>query len=79
MTNQALSTEHLSGLAAASLVAVPASKLVDILAQQEPEIVLLFTDRSISGDVDFLSSFYASYLIALLLVDDLYVQQPAPS
>ncbi|KAI9879471.1 MAG: hypothetical protein M1830_008430 [Pleopsidium flavum] len=70
MTKQQLSITQLSTLVAASPKALPASLLVDTLADHEAQISILFTDKSISGNVNLISSFYASYVLALLLVDD---------
>lgn len=75
MANQLFSIEQLSTLAAASPTALPASILVDTLANHEAQIAMLFTDRNTSGDVGLISSFYTSYLLALLLVDDMYVHK----
>ncbi len=75
MNDQSLSIAQLSNLAAALPTDVPALKLVEILADYEAEVTLLFTNNQISGEVELISCYYASYLIALLLVDDLCIFQ----
>ena len=73
MRDQHLSITQLSTLAAASPTTLSATELVDSLADYEAEVTLLVTSSSTGADVELISSFYASYLIALLLVDDLLV------
>lgn len=65
---------QLSALATASSVTLSATELVDTLSDYEAEATLLSTSNNTGSDVELLSSFYASYLIALLLVDDLLVR-----
>ena len=73
MESQSLTIARLSTLAAASPTTLSAIKLLDTLADYEAEVSLLFTSNAISGDAELISCFYASYLIALLLVGDLSV------
>ena len=47
-----------------------ASRLVDSLSDFEAQICLLWTEAAISGDIELIRIFYASYLLALLLDDD---------
>lgn len=68
----------LSALAATSPATLSATELVDRLADYEADVTLLFTSNSTGTDVELISNFYASYLIALLLVDDLLVSLPIP-
>ena len=53
--------------------ALPSSILVEILADYEAQACLLFTNEAVTGEVEVVRTFYSSYLIALLMVDDLYV------
>lgn len=73
MNGQQFSTEQLSALINASANAVSATQLVDTLSDFETEVTVLFTNNNTGADVELISNFYASYLIALLLVDDLLV------
>jgi len=66
-----LSMAQLSAIATASNTLSP-TELVDTLSDYEAEVTLLSTNTG--ADVELISTFYASYLIALLLVDDLLVR-----
>lgn len=78
MKNQPLSMAQLAVLATASPVTLSATELVDTLSDYEAEATLISTSNNTGSDVDLLSNFYASYLIALLLVDDLLVRWLIP-
>lgn len=78
MKNQPLSMAQLAALAIASPVTLSATELVDTLSDYEAEATLISTSNNTGSDVDLLSNFYASYLIALLLVDDLLVRWLIP-
>lgn len=53
------------------------SALYDTLSHYEPEACLLFTDNGVTGDAELLSVFYSSYLISLLLIDEMFVSSVA--
>lgn len=72
MKTQPLTIAHLSALTAASSTTLSATELVDTLADYEGDVTL-HVNNNTGTDVELISSFYASYLIALLLVDDLLV------
>jgi len=56
-----------------ALAEAPTSEeLYDILSQYESEACLLFTDKEVTGDPESLSTFYASYFISLLLIDQIF-------
>lgn len=73
MKTEPLSVAQLSALNAASSTTLPATELVDHLADYEGDATLHFVNNNTGADVELISNFYASYLIALLLVDDLLV------
>jgi hypothetical protein len=57
-----------------TLAEAPTSQeLYDILFQYESEACLMFTEKEVTGDPQLLSTFYASYLISLLLIDQMSV------
>jgi hypothetical protein len=49
--------------------------LYDTLCEYESAACLLFTDTEVMGDAQLLSVFYASYLISLLLTEQMYAPQ----
>ena len=73
MEAQPLSMAQLSALAAASPTNLSATELVDTLADYEADVTLLVIHDDAGADAELISNFYATYLMALLLVDDLSV------
>lgn len=71
MKDKPLSMAQLSALSTASSDMLSAKELVNTLSDYEAEVTLLSTSNNTGADVELFSMFYASYLIALLLVDDL--------
>ncbi|KAI9713324.1 MAG: hypothetical protein M1812_006683 [Candelaria pacifica] len=69
-TRPPLTLAQLTTLINATPSALPAEMLVDILADYEPEAAML-PDNS---EHDLVTGFYASYLIALLLISNLLVE-----
>lgn len=63
--------ESLSAVLAASPSALPAEQLLEILSEYEEQACVLFTDTHKGSDGELLCCFYGSYLLVLLLVDDL--------
>jgi hypothetical protein len=66
--------ESISGIVSKFPHTISAWDLVELLANLEPEAALQFTDTEITGDLIFLSQYYSSYLLALILTGDLYAK-----
>ncbi|KAL1854708.1 hypothetical protein Plec18167_008626 [Paecilomyces lecythidis] len=47
------------------------SALYDALSHYETDAGLLFTDNEVTGDAELLSVFYSSYLVSLLLINEI--------
>lgn len=65
-----LSRDQLVDVLAADL---PSAELFDILSEYEDHAGLLFSPAGIAGDPELLSFFYSAFLIAHLLIDEVYV------
>ncbi|KAI9789224.1 MAG: hypothetical protein M1835_001787 [Candelina submexicana] len=70
-TRQPLTMAQLTTLINASPSALPADMLADMLADYESEAAML----SLNAEQNLITGFYASYLIALLLVSNLLVEK----